>query len=161
MRGCIQPQWIFLKILSMRICPFRDGGFTGAPAHTELSGQQFWPKPAWPPCPTLSIHRMSPRAPFFVCLFPGLKKKSSKGNIFADVEEVKQKRAEARERRQNWHVQRLFWAAETVLMGQRPGGSASKVTEVQTNVRINTQLFVPPPAPCRKILCVHERKASM
>ena len=55
----------------------------------------FWPKTAWPPprCPTLSIHPISPRATFLFC-FPEWKK-SSKRNIFADMEEVKQKTAES------------------------------------------------------------------
>ena len=47
---------------------------------------------AWPPCPTLLVHLTLPLETFF--LFPWVKK-VLKGKCFADVEEVKQKTAEA------------------------------------------------------------------
>ena len=53
----------------------------------------FWPKMVWPPCPTLSIYLISPRVACFV-LF-SQKKKVLTRKHFADVEEVKQKTAEA------------------------------------------------------------------
>ena len=81
-------------------------GYLWAPAHSTLTVQQFWPsfwpKMAWPSCSTLP-----PRATCFC--FPRWKK-SSKGNVFANVKEVKQKTAEALNR-----VQKLFWAVEKRL----------------------------------------------
>ena len=54
----------------------------------------FWPKTAWPPCPTLPIHLISIRTTLsFVC-FPGWKK-VLKEKHFANVEEMWQKTAEA------------------------------------------------------------------
>ena len=52
----------------------------------------FLPKTAWPQYPTLSIHLILPQVTFFC--FPGWKK-VLKGKHFANVEEVKQKPAEA------------------------------------------------------------------
>ena len=55
----------------------------------------FWPKTARPLCPILPIHQISPQLTFF-CLFPPDEKKILKGKRLADVEEMKQKTAEAR-----------------------------------------------------------------
>ena len=76
----------------------------------------FWPKTAWPPCPTPSIHPISPWATsFFVC-FPGWKK-SSKGNILLMWKRWN-KNGRSTERHQNWQVQKLFWAVEkNILIG--------------------------------------------
>ena len=81
----------FFKKFFQCVCPFHDGQFTSAPAHTTVSVQQFWPNTTWPLGPTLPIHLISPRATF---LFPRMKK-VLKGKHFANVEEVKQKVAEA------------------------------------------------------------------
>ena len=53
------------------VCPFHDGGFTSAPAHTTLNVQQFLTKNGMRP--------YSPQATLLFC-FPGWKK-ASKGNI--------------------------------------------------------------------------------
>ena len=50
----------------------------------------FWPKTAWPSCPTLPILAQNN----FCVLFTQMKK-CLQGKSFADVEEVKQKTAEA------------------------------------------------------------------
>ena len=93
MRGCVRLQWIFF---------FEDSFNTSA--HFMMSDLQvhpliphwvfssFWPKMAWPLCPTLPIHLISPQTTFF-CLF-AQRKNVLKGKHFADVEEVKQKMAE-------------------------------------------------------------------
>ena len=71
------------------VCPFHNGGFTSAPAHTALSVQQFLTKNdmtpmAHPPySPKLSLSN------FFVC-FPGWKN-VFKGKHFAVVEEMNKK----------------------------------------------------------------------
>ena len=62
------------------------------PHHCAQGSEVFDWKMAWTPCPTLPIHPISPWVTF-VC-FPGWKK-ILKGKHFADVEEVKQKMAEA------------------------------------------------------------------
>ena len=49
---------------------------------------------AMTPMPHLPLHLISPQVTFFVCLFPQMKI-ALKGKRFADVEEVKQKTAEA------------------------------------------------------------------
>ena len=48
---------------------------------------------AWLPCPTLPIHLILPQTTF--CLFVSLDEKVLKGKCFANVEELKQKTAEA------------------------------------------------------------------
>ena len=73
-------------------CPFPDGWFTTAPAHTVLSVQQFWIKSRMTPCPTLPIYLILPWATFL--LFPYMKK-ILKGKCFIVVKEVKQKTSEA------------------------------------------------------------------
>ena len=60
-------------------------------AHSSLSVQQFLTKNSMTPVPTLPIHPVLPQVAFFVSLM----KKVLKGKHFANVEEVKQKTAEA------------------------------------------------------------------
>ena len=75
------------------VCPFHDWWFMSTPAHTELSVQQFLTKNDMISCAPPSLFTPShPHWLFF--LFPR-KKKVLKGKCFADVEEVKQKMAEA------------------------------------------------------------------
>ena len=42
------------------VCPFHDGWFTSAPAHPHWVFSSFWPKTAWPLCPTLPTHLILP-----------------------------------------------------------------------------------------------------
>ena len=84
-----------------------------APAHTTLSVQQFLTKTGMTSVPTLPTHRM---------------KKVLKGKCFADVEEVKQKTAEA---------SKLMCSKPVLSSGKNISigvlhqmESASKVTEV-------------------------------
>ena len=82
----------FFWRLFQHSCPFPDGWFTTAPAHTVLSVQQFWTKSRMTPCPTLPIYLILPWATFL--LFPYMKK-ILKGKCFIVVKEVKQKTSEA------------------------------------------------------------------
>ena len=50
------------------ICPFHDGWYVSAPAHSLLSVQQFLTKSRLTLCPTLPIHPISPPATFFVAV---------------------------------------------------------------------------------------------
>ena len=71
------------------ICPFHDGDlWMHLPMwfmnHAEWVFSSFWPKMAWPPCPTLlPIYPISLQATF---LFPRMKE-VLKGKCFADVEQ--------------------------------------------------------------------------
>ena len=115
--SCIQFQWIFFEdsthlpiswwVIYEHICPLLAECSAG-----------FFPKRAWPPCPTLPIHLISPSAIFFwggglfVC-FPD--EKVLKGKHFADVERGetnKQKNGRSTKRHQNQWVQKLFWAID-------------------------------------------------
>ena len=80
----------FLK--TQHMCPFHDGWLPRAPAHTLLSVQQFLPKMARLEAPP-SLFTQSHPGQLGFC-FPGWNR-SSKGKRFANVEEVKQKKAEA------------------------------------------------------------------
>ena len=70
----------------------------------------LWPKTAWPSCPTLHIHPISPRETFF---FVSLDEKNVlKGKHFANVEEVKQNVAEALKGIKTNKLKKTFWAVE-------------------------------------------------
>ena len=71
---------LFLKTFFHQVCPFHDGWFTSLPTHTTT---------AWPHVPPSLFMQGT-----FFFLFPWMKK-VLKGKCFADVEEVKQKMAEA------------------------------------------------------------------
>ena len=103
----------FFWRLFQRVCPSHDRWFTSAPAHTKLSVQQFLTKNGMTPCPTLPIHLISPLERF---LFFWMKK-VLKGKSFADVEEVKQKTAEAK-RHQNWQVQKTVLSSGQKSLGR-------------------------------------------
>ena len=92
-RGCVHLQWIFFWRLFQCLCPFHDGWFTSAPAHTVLNVQQFLTKNQHEPRVPPSLFTQSHLEQFFFC-FPRWKK-VLKGKHFADIEEVKQKTGEA------------------------------------------------------------------
>ena len=98
------------------VCPFHEGWFTSAPAHTSLSAQQFWPKTAWPPCPTLPVHMFSPWVTFF-CL--SRRKKSTMGNILLMWKSWNKQTKNGRHPKshQNQQIQNLFWEWKKILIG--------------------------------------------
>ena len=112
------------------ICSFHDGWFMSTPAHTVLSAQQFWPKTAWPPCPTLPVHLIFPWATFFlVGSFPWMKKNSSKGNIFPCG------RGEIKNGRSTKRHQNLFIQPWQVWLSGLRAGLQSKASLVGFPVR--------------------------
>ena len=69
-------------------------------------------------------------------------KKVLKGKRVADVEEVKQKTAEAPfKRHQTWQVQKLFWAVEKCLNRFIASDGEYFEGDEYKHVRINTQFF--------------------
>ena len=104
----------FFWRLFQRTCPFHDGRFTSAPAHTALSAQQFVTKNVRPLCPTLPIHLISPWA---IYRFPD--EKSLQGETFCWCGRgKKKKKSRSTKRHQNWRVQKLFWAVEIGVLHQ-------------------------------------------
>ena len=98
------------SLKTQRICPFYDGWFMSAPAHTVLCSEVLDPKwydpgPHPPYLPNLTLRNLF--------LFPSMKK-VLKGKCFAHVEEVKQKNGRSAKRHQNWWVQKLFWAVKKI-----------------------------------------------
>ena len=94
-RGCVRLQGICWKTLSTRL-PI-SGWMVYEQVHLPtlrwvFSG--FWPKMSWPLDPPSLFTQFHLKWHFFVCLFPQMKK-VLKGKCFANVEEVKQKMAEA------------------------------------------------------------------
>ena len=84
------------------------------PAHTVLSVQQFLTKKGMIPMPH---HPYSPNlAPSDFCLFPWVKK-VLKGNYFANVEEVKQKTAEALKGIKMMSSKTVLSSGKNVLIG--------------------------------------------
>ena len=100
----------------------------------------FWPKTAWPPCPTLPTHPISLQVTFS---FSPWMKKVLKGKCFVLVEEVKQKMAEALKGIKINEFKNCFvqWEKNVSTGGSHQMESPSKVTEFKY-VRINTQLFI-------------------
>ena len=92
MRGWVQLQWICFEDSFSTFAHFIMGDlWTHLPTpHWVFSS--FWPKTACPPCPTLPIHLISPQTTFFLFCQDKI---ILKRKCFADVEEVKQKLAEA------------------------------------------------------------------
>ena len=92
-RGWIMLQWIFFEDSFNAFAHFIDGWFTSTTTHTVLSVEQFLPKNGMtlmlhPPCSShLNWSDFS--------LFVSPNEKVLKGKHFANVEEVKQKIAEA------------------------------------------------------------------
>ena len=74
------------------LCPFRDGSFTSTPAHTTLSVQQFLTKNDMTPMPHPPYSPSLTLSKYFLFLWM---EKVLKGKLFADVEGLKQKTAEA------------------------------------------------------------------
>ena len=90
-RGCIQLQWIFLEDSFKAFAHFMMGDlqvYLPIPCWVFSSSGA---KTAWPSCPTLPIHLILPWA----TVLSSQMKKVLKGKHFAEVEEVKQKMAEA------------------------------------------------------------------
>ena len=83
---------IFFFFKTESFCPFYDGWFRSAPAHTALSVQQFLTKNGMTPVPYPAYSSSLAPAAFF--WFPHMKK-VLKGKCFVHAEEVKQKQAEA------------------------------------------------------------------
>ena len=82
----------FLWRLFQCVCPFHDEWFTSASAHTALSVQQFLTKNSMTPIPHSPYPPdLAPKPLFFV----SLDEKVLRGKRFDNVEEVKQKMAEA------------------------------------------------------------------
>ena len=67
-----------------------------------------WPKTAWPPCPTLPIHPISPKATF---LFPWMEK-SPQRKHFINVEEVKALKVIKTDEFKNCFEPWLVWLSE-------------------------------------------------
>ena len=80
------------------------------PHCAEWVFSSFWPTMAWPPCPTLPIHLISPQGHF---LFPQWEK-SSKGNVLLMWKRWNKqtKNGRSTKRQQNWWVQNLFQAVQ-------------------------------------------------
>ena len=142
MRGCIWVQWFFFFFgrFFQHICPFHNGWFKRVPAHTALSVQEFWTKNAWPPCPTLPIYLISPRATFFGS--PWWKRDPTVEH-FASVEGVKWKVSEALKGIIINEFKNLFSAVEKIS----PLVYFTKWRVHQRwlnfkHVRINTQFFI-------------------
>ena len=104
-------EFVFWRLFQ-RVCPFHEGWFSRAPAHTTLSAQQYL---------TQNHMTLVPHPPYSCHLTPGdfflfsMRKKVLKGKCFANVEEVKSKTAEAPKNHQNRWVQTLFWAVDRNL----------------------------------------------
>ena len=75
----VQLQWIFPEHCYNTFAHFMMADLQAHLPTPHWVFSSFWPKTAWPLCPTLPIHQISPGANFF-CLFPQMKK-SSKGSV--------------------------------------------------------------------------------
>ena len=64
-RGCIWLQWNLSEVSLNAFSHFMMGDLWAHLPTPRWVFSSFWPKPAWPPCPTLSIHPVSPRVTFF------------------------------------------------------------------------------------------------
>ena len=128
----------FWKILSMKLPILWWVIYKYTCPHGDECSVVFDQKPAWPLCPTLPIHWISPHTTLFC--FPWMKK----GNRFADVEEVKKKNSSSTKKHQNWWVWNLFL---------RPFEKMSRLVDcikwrvlgrwlALKRVRINTQFFI-------------------
>ena len=99
----------FLRI-SQCICPFHDGWFMSAPAHTRLNVQKFLTKNSMTPM----LHPpYSPDLALSDLFFVSLVEKCPQGKCFANAEEMKQtnkQNGRSTKRHRNQWVQRLFWA---------------------------------------------------
>ena len=91
------------------ICPFHDGWFTSAPAHTVLSGQQFLTKTSMIPMPHPPYSSNLTRVTFF---FVSLDEKSPQRETFCRCGTGESKNGRSTKRHQNWWAQKLFWAVE-------------------------------------------------
>ena len=83
----------FFWRLFQRVCPFHDGWFTSAPAHTGLSVQQFLTKKLHDHRDPPSLFTWSLLEWLFLC-FPGCKK-STQGNVLPTWNRWNKKMAEA------------------------------------------------------------------
>ena len=136
---CCERPWVFLKTLSTYL-PVSGWVFYAHNCPQGRGFSSFLSKTAWPLCPTLTSHQISPRVTFFVCLFPWMKK-VLKGKWVADVEKVKQKTAKTvkgikiDEFKDSWAVGKKFWLVHCIKW--RVVWRWLKFT----HVRINTQLL--------------------
>ena len=90
-RGCIWLQWIFLEESSNTFAHFMMGDLRAHLPALHWVFSSFWQN-GMTPVPKTPIHLISPQTASFVSLN---EKKILKGKSFANMEEVKQKMAEA------------------------------------------------------------------
>ena len=77
-RGCIRLQWRFFEDSFNMFAHFMMGDLQVHLPTLCWLFSSFWPKAAWPPCPTLSIHSILPQWLFLLVSLD--EEKSSNGN---------------------------------------------------------------------------------
>ena len=102
----------FLRLFQY-LCPFHDGWFRSALAHSALSIQQILTKSSMTPMhPMLHPPYLPDLTPASTTLMPGMKN-VLRGKHLVDVEEVKQT-LKGTKGHENLQVQKLFWAVEKI-----------------------------------------------
>ena len=128
---CCERPWVFLKTLSTYL-PVSGWVFYAHNCPQGRGFSSFLSKTAWPPCPTLTSHQISPRVTFF-CLFVSLDKKSPQREMSCWCGKGETKNSKNSKRHQNRWVQRLLSSREKVLIGAlHQMESSLKMTEVYT-----------------------------
>ena len=113
-RGCIWLQWIFFFLKTLNVfAHFMMGDLSVHLPTPHWVFSSFWLKNGMTPVPYVPYSPDLALSDFF--LFPRMKKVLKGGKRFANVEEVKQKTAEALTRHQNQWIQKLFWAGGKCL----------------------------------------------
>ena len=128
-RGCAWLQWIFFLKARSTCLPISWWVIYESPAHIALSAQGFWPKTAWPLCPTLPIYLISSPGTFFC--FPN--EKSPQRERFCWCGRGETKDARSTKRHQYWQVQTVLSSGKKRLnsyIALHQMESTFKVTEI-------------------------------
>ena len=113
-RSCVWLQWIFHLFWRKNVgesfntfALFMIGDLQTHPSRLHWMFSSFWPKTVWPLCPTLPIHLI-----LLSDIFVSPMKRVLKKKRFANVEEVKQKTAEALKDIRIDEFKNCFWTME-------------------------------------------------